>query len=103
MVPAVLAELDGTIDPADIAILVATGTRRANTGPELRSMLGNEVVDSVRVVNHNARDQASLTWMGTFGPESLCGSTPRGQRRCEDHHRFCRAALLRRQENNNSL
>jgi lactate racemase len=67
MLPAVLAELDGMIDPADIVVLVATGTHRANTDAELRAMLGDEVVDAVRVVNHNARDRASLTWMGTFG------------------------------------
>lgn len=67
MIPAVLAELDGIIDSADIVVLVATGTHRANTEGELRSMLGDEVVNSVRVVNHNARDAASLTWAGSFG------------------------------------
>jgi lactate racemase len=30
-------------------------------------MLGDEVVDSVRIVNHDSRDQASLIWAGTFG------------------------------------
>jgi lactate racemase len=67
MVPAVLAELDGIIDSGDIVVLVATGTHRANTETELRSMLGDEVVDSVRIVNHDARDSSSLTWAGTFG------------------------------------
>jgi nickel-dependent lactate racemase len=67
MLPAVLAELDGIIDPADIVVLVATGTHRANTEAELRSMLGDQVVDSVRVVNHDARDSSRLTWMGRFG------------------------------------
>jgi len=67
MVPAVLAELDGIIDAADIVVLIATGTHRANTESELRSMLGDEVVDSVRIVNHDARDQGSLSWAGTFG------------------------------------
>jgi lactate racemase len=67
MVPAVLAELDGVIDAGDIVVLIATGTHRANTEPELRAMLGDEVVDSVRVVNHDARDQGSLTWAGTLG------------------------------------
>jgi lactate racemase len=67
MIPAVLAELDGITDSGDIVVLVATGTHRANTERELRSMLGDEVVDSVRVVNHDSRDAASLTWAGTFG------------------------------------
>ena len=67
MVPAVLAELDGVTRLDDTVVLVATGTHRANTEQELRSMLGDQVVDSVRIVNHDARDSASLTWAGTFG------------------------------------
>jgi lactate racemase len=67
MVPAVLAELDGIVDTSDIVILIATGTHRANTDQELRAMLGDEVVDSVRIVNHDSRDPASLTWVGRFG------------------------------------
>lgn len=67
MLPAVLAELDGIVDLSDIVILIATGTHRANTDRELRSMLGDDVVDSVRIVNHNSRDPSSLTWVGAFG------------------------------------
>ena len=69
MLPAVLAELDGIVNPDDIVVLVATGTHRANTEAELRAMLGDVVVDSVRVVNHDARDPSQLTWMGTFGSD----------------------------------
>jgi lactate racemase len=69
MLPAVLAELDGIVNPGDIVVLVATGTHRANTEAELRAMLGDVVVDSVRVVNHDARDSSQLTWMGTFGAD----------------------------------
>ena len=32
-------------------------------------MLGDEVLGSVRVVNHDARDESSLTWMGRFGAD----------------------------------
>jgi lactate racemase len=67
MIPAVLGELDGIIGSGDIVILVATGTHRANTDAELRAMLGDAVVDSVRIVNHDSRDQTTLTWAGTFG------------------------------------
>jgi nickel-dependent lactate racemase len=69
MVPAVLAELDGIVDLDDVVILVATGTHRGNTESELRQMLGDEVVDHVRIVNHDARDRGQLAWMGTFGNE----------------------------------
>jgi lactate racemase len=69
MVPAVLDELDGVIDFDDIVVLVATGTHRANTDAELRAMLGDRVVDAVKVVNHDARDSSRLTWMGNFGAD----------------------------------
>ncbi len=69
MLPAVLAELDGIVSLDDVVVLVATGTHRANTEAELRAMLGDVVVDSVRVVNHDARDSSQLTWMGTFGAD----------------------------------
>ena len=79
-------------------VLVATGTHRGNTEQELRRMLGDEVYDSVRVVNHDARDDASsLTWMGEHGdgvPVWL--NTRVGAGRPAHHHRLRRAALLRR-------
>ncbi|AKH85731.1 hypothetical protein AA958_29850 [Streptomyces sp. CNQ-509] len=67
MIPALLAELDGIVRPEDVVILVATGTHRGNTDAELRRMFGDAVVDTVRVVNHDASDRAGLTWMGTHG------------------------------------
>lgn len=67
MVPAVLDELAGVVRDEDVVILVATGTHRANTDGELRAMLGDAVVDRVRVVNHDARDSASLVWLGEHG------------------------------------
>ncbi|MFC3897904.1 nickel-dependent lactate racemase [Lentzea rhizosphaerae] len=69
MIPAILEELDGLVDLADVVVLVATGTHRGNTEAELRAMFGDEVVDTVRIVNHDARDRASLTWMGTLGAD----------------------------------
>jgi nickel-dependent lactate racemase len=67
VIPAILEELDGVVDFDDLVILIATGTHRANTPSELRSMFGDEVVDAVRIVNHDARDQNSMQWMGHFG------------------------------------
>lgn len=74
MVRAVLAELDGLVRLEDVVVLVATGTHRGNTPDELRAMLG-DLVDTVRVVNHDARDASTLTWLGTYGdgvPVWLC-------------------------------
>jgi lactate racemase len=67
MIRALLEELDGVLHPHDLTLLVATGTHRANTGTELRSMFGDELVDSVRIINHDARDADSLSWCGVFG------------------------------------
>src|SRR5215218_6898486 len=58
MIPAVLAELEDVVDLADVVVLVATGTHRGNNDAELRQMFGGEIVDTVRIVNHDARDQA---------------------------------------------
>ena len=69
VVPAILDELEGLVRMDDIVILIATGTHRGNTDDELRAMLGDEVLAAVRVVNHDARDEATLTWMGRFGAE----------------------------------
>ena len=69
VLPAVLEELDGVVRLEDVVVLVATGTHRGNREDELRAMLGDEVVDSVRVVNHDARDSSSLTWIGRLGDD----------------------------------
>jgi nickel-dependent lactate racemase len=66
MIPALLDELDGIVDPDDVVVLVATGTHRGNTPAELESMLGADVLDRVRVVNHDARDSTALRWVGRF-------------------------------------
>jgi lactate racemase len=67
MIPALLEELDGIIDLDDVVVLVATGTHRANTPAELRSMFGDAVVDRVRIVNHDSRALDTMVWRGTFG------------------------------------
>ena len=69
MVEALLAELEGISTREDLVLLVATGTHRGNTDAELRDMLGDEIVDTMRIVNHDARDAASLTWVGRLGDD----------------------------------
>jgi nickel-dependent lactate racemase len=67
VVPVLLEELADVVDLDDVVVLVATGTHRANTAAELEAMLGAEVLASVRVVNHDARDPATLTYLGRLG------------------------------------
>jgi nickel-dependent lactate racemase len=69
VLPAVLEELEEITPSENIVILVATGTHRGNTESELRDMLGVDVIESVRVVNHDARSDASLTWIGRLGSD----------------------------------
>jgi nickel-dependent lactate racemase len=67
MVTAVLEHLEGIIRPDDLVVLVATGTHRGNTPAELAAMFGADLVEQVRIVNHDSRDKSSLQWMGTLG------------------------------------
>jgi nickel-dependent lactate racemase len=63
MLTAVLEELEGIVRLDDVTVLVATGTHRGNSPEELRSMLG-DLLDTVRVVNHDGRDEGQLQWLG---------------------------------------
>ena len=67
MLAAVLEEIAGRVDVDDVVVLVATGTHRGNTPAELEAMFGPELLAKVRVVNHDARDAASLVDLGTMG------------------------------------
>jgi lactate racemase len=67
MLEAILDELEGIIRPADVTILVATGTHRATTPAELLSMLGERVLRDCRVVDHVARDRSSHVDLGMVG------------------------------------
>jgi len=48
----------------DITILIATGTHRSNTDAELERMLGRDIVDECRVLNHDGRHSPSLESIG---------------------------------------
>jgi nickel-dependent lactate racemase len=67
MVPTLLAEIADLVDLANVTILIATGTHRGNSRAEIVEMLGEDVVGSVRVVNHDARDPSSLVYRGQVG------------------------------------
>jgi len=67
MLTALLEEIVAGTDLGNVTVIVATGTHRANTRDELEAMFGPELLASVRVVNHDARDSASLVDLGTMG------------------------------------
>jgi lactate racemase len=64
LVPWILGELS-VVARENVVIVNGTGSHRANTREELIQMLGRELVDTVRVVNHNAFDDATLRYLGT--------------------------------------
>jgi nickel-dependent lactate racemase len=58
--------LEEGVDPDSVTILVATGLHRPNEGEELRELVGNDwVVETVRVVNHFARNADDHVFLGT--------------------------------------
>ena len=64
MLEAILDELDGIVNTADVTVLVARGTHRASNDAELLEMLGPRVLATCRIVDHDALDAARLTDMG---------------------------------------
>lgn len=70
LVPWIMDEL-AHVPRENFVIINGTGSHRANTHAELVQMLGAEVVETVRIVNHNAFDEGGLTYKGrtTFGGE----------------------------------
>jgi nickel-dependent lactate racemase len=63
MVPAILAEL-AHIPREQFVLINATGMHRPNTEAELRGMLGDDVVDNYRIVNHDSTDKSQLRLLG---------------------------------------
>jgi nickel-dependent lactate racemase len=63
LVPWIMAEL-AHVPRENFVIINGTGSHRANTREELIQMLGADVVETVRIVNHNAFDDATLTHLG---------------------------------------
>lgn len=64
LLPVLLRELRH-IPAQNIAILIATGTHRANTDAELAEMLGSDIAANYAVINHDAFDDDSLASVGS--------------------------------------
>jgi len=62
IIPVLLEELaEAGIDRRSITLINALGMHRVNTPDELRSMLGADVVESFRIVQHDPEDEGQLT------------------------------------------
>lgn len=63
IVPWILEELR-YVPRSQIVIINGTGSHRANRREELIQMLGEEIVEMVEIVNHNAFDLEALAYQG---------------------------------------
>ncbi len=76
LVPWLLEEL-GHIPRDNFVIINGLGSHRANTREELVLMLGQEIVDTVRIENHDAFDDSKLIRVGrnTYGSDVYLNKT----------------------------
>jgi lactate racemase len=66
IIPVLLEELENAgISSKNISLLNALGTHRQQTETELRAMLGNQVFENYRCLQHNAFDDELLVAVGT--------------------------------------
>jgi nickel-dependent lactate racemase len=63
LLPWLFAELDH-VPAKNFVIINGTGSHRANTPAELRQMVGDDVFERYRIVNHDSRDPALLLRAG---------------------------------------
>jgi len=70
LLPPLLDELS-YVSREQIVLLNATGMHRTETEPELRGMLGDDIVDNYRVIQHDPWDEEALVCLGDtrFGHE----------------------------------
>jgi nickel-dependent lactate racemase len=66
VLPVILAELEH-VPKDNITLINALGTHRPNTPVELESMLGREVAENYRVIQHRPKDRASMVYLGKSG------------------------------------
>lgn len=76
LVPWILEELSH-VPKENVVIINGLGTHRANTRDELIFMLGQEVVDTVAIENHDAFDDEKLVHVGrnTYGSDVFFNKT----------------------------
>ena len=76
LVPWIMEELDH-VPRENFVIINGLGTHRANTQEELAGMLGWEIVNTVRIENHDAFDDAKLVRVGrnSYGSEVYFNKT----------------------------
>jgi nickel-dependent lactate racemase len=72
MLPVLLDELgQAGVAASNILLINALGTHRPNTESELRTMLGDAIVDGYRIIQHDATDREAMISLGhsSYGHE----------------------------------
>jgi nickel-dependent lactate racemase len=63
LIPWILDEL-AHVPPAQISVIIGTGSHRTTTPAEMIAMFGQATLDRVRVIDHNAHDPTQSTYLG---------------------------------------
>ena len=66
LLPWLFAEL-GHVPAENFTVIVGTGTHRPNTPEEINRIVGAEVVEKYRVINHNAYDKSTMAEASAAG------------------------------------
>ncbi len=64
LIPWILDEL-AHVPPEQITVIIGTGSHRATTPLEMEAMFGAETLGRVRIVDHDAHDDAQQAFLGT--------------------------------------
>ena len=66
LLPWIFAELDH-VPAENFTVIVGTGTHRPNTPAEIAGMVGKDVAERYRVINHNAYDDSTMLEVRSAG------------------------------------
>ena len=66
MLAAIAQVLDGIVPPANVVVIIATGTHGKSSQDQRQEMLGDDVLGRWRVVDHDSRDADSLRAVGVI-------------------------------------
>ncbi|MGH7755014.1 MAG: lactate racemase domain-containing protein, partial [Vulcanimicrobiaceae bacterium] len=64
LIPWILGEL-AHVAPANITVIIGTGSHRATTAAEMEQMFGASTLARVRVIDHDAHDPSQVSFVGT--------------------------------------
>lgn len=65
ILPPLISELTSwRIEEEDITIIIATGLHRRLTGKEINRLVGKEVVERIKAVNHDPHSKENLVYLG---------------------------------------